>query len=290
MESQELRVFLEVAKYQSMSKAAEILGYVQPNVTGRIKKLEEELGCLLFERHSRGVTLTRDGERLRKESERIIKELDGLVKKFVIDDGIKKPFVIGTTQSIAGYLLPQVVIDLRRKSMSREIRIITDHQEFMQERLDTKAIDLLITNRRNFFERARCIGNYREELVLIGPSQCKGIDDMKAIPIIVNSLKSCPYRQTLMEWMVEEGEGDRIDSKVEVDTLESMIQTVALGGGIALLPKGAVANRKDITTVYVRGLQRTTLSIWTQEGEGSSVERQKIIEECLEKIAQILGE
>ena len=64
MESQELRIFREVARAGSISKAAVHLGYVQSNVTARIKKLEEELNAVLLIRHSKGVTLTAEGERL----------------------------------------------------------------------------------------------------------------------------------------------------------------------------------------------------------------------------------
>ena len=48
MESQELRIFREVARAGSISKAAGQLGYVQSNVTARIKKLEEELNAVLL--------------------------------------------------------------------------------------------------------------------------------------------------------------------------------------------------------------------------------------------------
>ena len=69
MESQELRIFREVARAGSISKAAGQLGYVQSNVTARIKKLEEELNAVLLIRHSKGVTLTAEGERLLIASE-----------------------------------------------------------------------------------------------------------------------------------------------------------------------------------------------------------------------------
>lgn len=51
MESLELRIFREVAQESSISKAAENLNYVQSNITAHIKRLEEELGTILFIRH-----------------------------------------------------------------------------------------------------------------------------------------------------------------------------------------------------------------------------------------------
>jgi LysR family transcriptional regulator, cell division regulator len=63
-EAADLRTFETVARLASMSRAAAELHTVQSNVTARIRALEEALGAPLFERHSRGVSLTTAGERL----------------------------------------------------------------------------------------------------------------------------------------------------------------------------------------------------------------------------------
>lgn len=55
MESNDLRIFQVVAYEGSISKAAIKMGYVQSNVTLRIKTLEDELGTKLLLRHSKGV-------------------------------------------------------------------------------------------------------------------------------------------------------------------------------------------------------------------------------------------
>ncbi|MCI8886638.1 MAG: LysR family transcriptional regulator [Hungatella sp.] len=58
------RIFYYVAKYQSFTKAAGVLMSNQPNVTRAMNSLEQELGCRLFLRSNRGVTLTPEGEKL----------------------------------------------------------------------------------------------------------------------------------------------------------------------------------------------------------------------------------
>ena len=58
------RIFYYVAKYQSLTKAANILRSNQPNITRCMNKLEQELGCRLLLRSSQGVTLTPEGKRL----------------------------------------------------------------------------------------------------------------------------------------------------------------------------------------------------------------------------------
>ena len=58
------RIFLEVAKTGSISKAASSLFVSQPSISYSIKMLEEELKCKLFNRTAKGTELTIDGEKL----------------------------------------------------------------------------------------------------------------------------------------------------------------------------------------------------------------------------------
>ena len=75
MESNELRIFRAVAQEGSITKAAQTLGYVQSNVTARIKQLEAELKTQLFYRQ-RGMLLTPTGEKLLIYAEKILHLLD----------------------------------------------------------------------------------------------------------------------------------------------------------------------------------------------------------------------
>lgn len=58
------KTFYFVAKYGNITAAAEALFSEQPNVTRAIKNLERDLGCVLFSRSNKGVTLTPEGEKL----------------------------------------------------------------------------------------------------------------------------------------------------------------------------------------------------------------------------------
>lgn len=58
------RIFYYVAKYKSFTLAANVLNSNQPNITKYMNNLENQLGCKLFLRSNRGVTLTPEGEKL----------------------------------------------------------------------------------------------------------------------------------------------------------------------------------------------------------------------------------
>ena len=72
----DLRAFLAVARHESFVAAADELHITAPALTRRIKKLEEELGCLLFERTTQSVEITRTGRVLLEQAEKPVREFD----------------------------------------------------------------------------------------------------------------------------------------------------------------------------------------------------------------------
>ena len=71
MNFQNLEYFVETAKALNITKAAEQLHISQQALSNHIIKLEEELGCRLFERR-RGLQLTYSGKQLYKSAEQIL--------------------------------------------------------------------------------------------------------------------------------------------------------------------------------------------------------------------------
>ena len=71
-----MKYALEVAKTQSISKAAENLYMGQPNLSRAIKELEESLGIVIFGRTPKGITVTPDGEEFLQYAKRILDQVD----------------------------------------------------------------------------------------------------------------------------------------------------------------------------------------------------------------------
>ena len=69
-----MRYAVEVARLGSINKAADELFIAQPNLSRTIKKLEDDLGIIIFDRSSKGMNLTPDGERFIRYAEKILGE------------------------------------------------------------------------------------------------------------------------------------------------------------------------------------------------------------------------
>jgi DNA-binding transcriptional LysR family regulator len=79
------RYFMEVVRTGSVSEAAKVVHVAPSAISRQVAKLEESLGCVLFERHPRGMVLTEAGERLaawvhatQQDTERVADEVRGL--------------------------------------------------------------------------------------------------------------------------------------------------------------------------------------------------------------------
>lgn len=71
-----LKYAVEVAKTQSISKAAENLYMGQPNLSRAIKELEESLGITIFKRTSKGISTTNDGDEFLRLARRIVAQVE----------------------------------------------------------------------------------------------------------------------------------------------------------------------------------------------------------------------
>lgn len=88
------KLFYNVAKCGSFSKAAEKLYISQPAITQSIKKLEETLGGTLFYRNTKGISLTEEGKNLYKFIEESIETLDNAQTKFEQYKNLEKGKII----------------------------------------------------------------------------------------------------------------------------------------------------------------------------------------------------
>jgi LysR family transcriptional regulator, cell division regulator len=240
MDSAELRFFEAVARTGGMKRAADSLHTVQSNVTARIKALEEELGCALFDRHARGVALTPSGERLLPYARRIAWLLADATRA-ARDDGVPSgPLTIGSLETTAALRLspllaryaaacPEVDIALRPGTTAELIEAVLDRS------LEGAFVCGPVAH-PSLTERPM----FTEELAILA---APGIGSVEAatqggIARIVVLRRGCSYRQRLEGLLAQRGIA--VPRVMEFGTLEAIFGCVAAGLGISLLPRALI--------------------------------------------------
>ena len=89
----------EVSKAGSLSKAAEALVIAAPNLSRSIKELEAELGITIFDRTSKGMTLTADGEVFMGYARNILSQIENMERLYKNNSKSKKVFSISVPRA-----------------------------------------------------------------------------------------------------------------------------------------------------------------------------------------------
>ena len=127
------RIFYYIAKCNSLSTAAEILGSNQPNLSRIVKLLEHELGCTLLVRSNKGISLTPEGERLYAHVKIAVEQLQSAEEELKTITGLQEGTItVGASETALHMLLLPVLKEFKKKYPNIHIRI--------QNHLTTQAI------------------------------------------------------------------------------------------------------------------------------------------------------
>ncbi|MGI1797859.1 LysR family transcriptional regulator [Priestia sp. TRN 1309] len=248
MESQDLRIFKCVAETKSLSKAAEVLGYVQPHISQRIKKLEEELDTKLLTRTNRGVTLTDEGEALFNYAQRILRLMEE-AKAEVNPNKFRTSLIIGASQTVSASKVPALFSSFLKEHRDIEVKIKTDRKQVLQEMLSYGEIDgLFLSGTYNGAQFER-VYHYAEKMVLIS-SLYEAREEKDQPTLLINSDANCIYRNRLLAFSKEH----HIPSIMEFDSLEAILQGVRDGLGISVVPASVVNSRGDMKRIEYQEL------------------------------------
>jgi len=145
MELHQLRYFVAVAETGSFSRGAERCGITQPSLSQQILKLEDELGQKLFDRLGRTVQMTPSGRILLPRAQRILAEVNSAGKAVQQDivEG-KGSLTIGAIPTIAPFLLPESLSELRKRYPEATLHITEDTTDRLVQKLVRAEIDCAI--------------------------------------------------------------------------------------------------------------------------------------------------
>ena len=245
MNLRDLSYLVALAEHKHFGRAAEASFVSQPTLSTQIMKLENELGVALVERTPRKVLLTEVGVEIVRRARDVLNEVEQIkrVARRTLDPE-SGTLRLGIFPTLAPYLLPHVVPQIRERFPSLELLLVEEKTEVIlrqlrEGRLDAGILALPVHDQQLHVEKL-----FDEPFVLAVPeanalSQRKSVtlQDLAKQNLLLLEEGHC-LRDQALEVCQLAGAGER--SGFRATSLETLRQMVAANVGITLLPVLAV--------------------------------------------------
>ena len=241
MNNTQLETFLKIVETGSFTATANMLGYAQSTVTTQIKQLEEEFGCLLFERLGKSLVLTSEGEKLISYAEQMLqlqRQMLLEVSAAEIPSGIIK---IGVSESLCYRRFPEKLMEYKKKYPGMDIRIQFIEHDTFPALLKSGALDMVYTlnplienaELKLLFKKKESLGFFASPDHPIAKMKKVKEKDMENVPLLLTA-HTCSFRRMLLEDFSKHG----VTPKIELETSsKEILKSFAINGlGIAFMP------------------------------------------------------
>ena len=235
----QLRVFNEVARHLSFSKAAQSLHLTPPAVTMQIKELEGHVGLPLFDRGGRKISLTTTGEYMLVYVRKILATVkdaeDATARLQKLEMG---SLTIGMV-STATYFLPHLLAEFKREHAGIDVRLVVGNRRQLVRMLELSEVDIAIMGRppEQMATRAEPFAAHPHVFIaapdypLIGVGEVT-VADLLGAPFVMREQGS-GTRAALEEFFQRQSIELRV--AMEADSNEIIKQAVMAGMGISFL-------------------------------------------------------
>ena len=238
---EQLLAFQYVAEQLSFKKAADQLFLTPTALSHRIKKLEQQLDLQLFERRTRSITLTPEGEYLLKHVQSSFGQIQTALDQ--LQHHKKRLFTITTTPSFASEWIIPYLPELQKKFPNIMFRV---HASYDPVNMASGLYDLAIRYGSGGYQDVNIELLAEDEYVAVGhPSLNEHLIDWTSVPLIHFTWgdEYCPNRINWQRWFERQNIHIHAGQPQVFYTQEShAIQAVLSGQGVALLSRTAIAN------------------------------------------------
>ena len=252
----ELKYIVAVARARHFGHAAEACFVAQPTLSVAIKKLEDELGVVLFERGGAEISVTPLGAQIIAQAERVL-EQTAAIKELAKQnkDPLAGPLRLGVIYTIGPYLLPPLV--------RRLIDTVPQMPLILQENFTVRLLELLRQGELDAAIMALPLPEhgmsmqtlYDEPFVVAMPrthawAKRKEVlaEDLKSETMLLLGNGHC-FRDQVLEVCPEmarfSAPGNGMQRTFEGSSLETIRHMVASGIGLTVLPRASVPDMKD---------------------------------------------
>ena len=248
MELRQLRYFKAIADARSFVRAAQHLCVAQPALSRSIARLEDELGQQVFVRHAGGVSLTDAGSHLYEHVSNILRRVEVLKDTMSAETTTPHGLVsFGAPPSLQSVLIAPVVAEFLKAFPQVTINVIQNTSANLRDALAAGHIDIAVISTLTPSRGLRYVPLVTEGVCLVergdGPSRFNDvieIEDLVGLPLLL-----CGYPNTLRLLLEDSFEhlGAKPNFRCEVNTASLLLDLVAEGAGVGVVPSCAVAMR-----------------------------------------------
>lgn len=276
MELHQLRYFVATAEAGSVSRAARRCRVAQPSLSAQIRKLEHALGAPLFDRHGRGMALTDAGQALLPRARAILAAVHDAEANLArdVDRGLGRA-AIGAIPTIAPYILPSALRALRRELPDCEMVIredLTDHliEALLDNHIDCAIMSTPPPSSHGLVETQTLA---EEELVVLAPANAAfgaehvvAMTDLRHQPIITLLEMHC-LGQQIEGFCAARGLSPKVVCRTA--QIQTIVEMVALGLGVSIVPEMAVAAHPRPRATWARlrtaRPRRPIVAVWRRD-------------------------
>jgi LysR family hydrogen peroxide-inducible transcriptional activator len=241
----QLECLVAVDDARHFGRAARACAVTQPALSAQIRSLEEGLGVRLFERSRRGVLPTRAGTRVVAAARDALRGVDQLVSVAEASrEALAGPLHLGVIPTLAPYLLPEWLAQVRAGFPKLRLYLHEDRTARIVQDLREGRLDLLLLALPVPGADLVCRELFAEPFVLAAPSahplarrRRVAETDLAGETVLLLEDGHCLRDQALA---VCELAGAREAEGVRASSLNTLVQMVASGLGLTLLPRCAV--------------------------------------------------
>ena len=244
MNLRDLKYVIAVAETRHFGKAAKRCFVSQPTLSGQIKKLEEELGVVLFERTNRSVEITPFGKEILIHARQMLEQADAILQLAQAhQDPMAGPLRIGVIPTLSPYLMPLILGPLRKCHPQLKLVLTEALTDSLLQRLANHELDgaLLATSVEG--EDLLCQPLFDEPFWVAFPrkhtfyaKQKISRQDISKENVLLLSEGHCLADQARDVCRLKESNAQVEIADLNATSLETLIQLVAAGFGITLVP------------------------------------------------------
>ena len=256
MDFRRIQHFVRVAEVGNLSKAAERLNIVQPALSQSIKRLEKELGVLLFTRTRRGMDLTDSGQTFLKHAYGILNQYHRAKESLSTKEGTPKGLVsIAMTASSLEVLALPLAASLVNDYPDIKLNIESGLAGNIRQGFDAGHYDLVLSHLVKPDATIRIESLIKEDLFLVTPYDADSLGEDIAFKALDGLTIILPHDQHGVAPDVDryaaEKEVKLITGQV-VGALRTTLQLIEAGMGNSLLPWSAIRERVEQNKISAR--------------------------------------